>query len=197
LLELYQTDFNNHWFVEARELCDEMISIFSDPAGGFFDTPNDGQPLLFRPKEIQDNATPSGNAMACEALLKLADYTGSEDYRMLAEKGLQLAGDAALHYPTAFGRWLSAADYALDNIKQIAILYESGDEKAKSFLEAISAKFRSNSITAASVYPPPEEAPEILMGRPLIDGKVTAYVCENFICKLPVVGSVEELMKQI
>ena len=135
--------------------------------------------------------------MACDALLKLADYTGSENYRNLAEKSLLLAGDAALHYPTAFGRWLSAADYALDNIKQIAILYEPGDENAKTFLEGIGTKFRPNSITAASAYPPPKEAPKILMERPVIDGKVTAYVCENFICKLPIVGSVDELMKQI
>lgn len=197
LLELYQSDFNNRWFAIAHDLCDDMISLFSDPAGGFFDTPNDGQHLLVRPKDFQDNATPSGNALACEALLKLADFTDTEAYREMAEKSLQLAGDAALHYPTAFGCWLSAADYSLEKIKQIAILYQPGDVNAKSFLEAIHAEFRPNSITAASAYPPPDDAPSLLLNRPLIDGKVTAYVCENFVCKLPVVGSVQELLKQL
>ncbi len=197
LMELYQTDFNNRWFVTARELCDEIIELFSDPAGGFFDTPNNGKPLPVRPKDIQDNAMPSGNALACEALLKLADFTGNGIYHDLAEKGLRLASEAAVRYPTAFARWLSAADYALDNIKQVAILYAAGDENAKSFLDIIHEGFRPNTIIAASTYPPSEGAPALLMDRPIMDGKVTAYVCEQFVCKLPVVGSAQEFRKQL
>ncbi|MCC6568813.1 MAG: thioredoxin domain-containing protein, partial [Anaerolineales bacterium] len=75
LLELYQTDFNDRWFSAAKELADEMIEQFNDPAGGFFDTSKHGEALLLRPKDTQDNATPSGNALACEALLKLAAFT--------------------------------------------------------------------------------------------------------------------------
>src|SRR5574341_1200012 len=114
LLELYQTDFNDAWFKSARELADEMIDLFSDPAGGFFDTSRDEKSLLLRPKGVQDNATPSGNALACEALLKLAAFTDEgHRYRDLAEKALGLVVGLAVRYPTAFGRWLSAADFAL------------------------------------------------------------------------------------
>jgi uncharacterized protein YyaL (SSP411 family) len=86
LIELYQTDFNNRWFASARELADEMIELFSDPSGGFFDTAKDSEVLLLRPKDLQDSATPSGNALACEALLKLAAFSDKGRYRDLAEK---------------------------------------------------------------------------------------------------------------
>ncbi len=197
LLELYQTDFNNRWFIAARELCDEMIERFSDPAGGFFDTPKDGETMLLRPKDMQDNAMPSGNALACEALLKLGEFTGKGIYRDIAEKSLRLVSDVAIRYPTAFARWLSAADFALASVKQIAILHEDGDETVKSFLDAIHSGYRPNIILAASSYPPSNDAPALLMNRTLVEGKATAYVCENFVCKLPVVGSVQELIKQL
>ena len=93
LLELYQTDFNNRWFSSALELAGEMIQRFSDPVGGFFDTPADGESLLVRPKDLQDNATPSGNALAVEALLKLSALTGRGDFRDLAEAALRPAAD--------------------------------------------------------------------------------------------------------
>ena len=50
LLELYQTDFDNKWFTSAKELADEMIESFEDPAGGFFDTSKDGEALLLAPE---------------------------------------------------------------------------------------------------------------------------------------------------
>ncbi len=124
LIELYQTDFEDKWFAVAQELTAEMLDLFSDPNGGFFDTSKDSQELLLRPKDLQDNATPSGNSLACEALLKLAAFTDNGRYRDLAEKSLGLVANQALRYPTSFARWLSAADFALGNVKQIAVVYE-------------------------------------------------------------------------
>ncbi len=88
LLDLYQADFNNRWFMEASGLAVEMIRRFSDPAGGFFDTPSDADIVLTRPKDLQDNATPSGNALAAEALLKLAAFSGQTDWVKQAEPEL-------------------------------------------------------------------------------------------------------------
>ena len=185
LLELYQTDFNNKWFTSAVELADEMIEKFNDPDGGFFDTPHDGETLLIRPKDISDNATPSGNALACEALLKLAAYTDNGKYRDLAEQALAIMGDSALRYPLGFARWLSAAENAQGNMKQVAVLDEAGEENFERLLKVIRAEYRPGVVVAASSYPPPEDAPALLRERPLIDGKATAYVCEGFVCKQP------------
>ncbi len=196
LLELYQTDFNNRWFLAAQKLTDEMITRFSDPDGGFFDTPSDGEALLIRPKDIQDNATPSGNSLACEALLKLAAFTNKGEYRDLAEKALTLVANPAMRYPTTFARWLSAADLALDNGKQIAVLFDAKADDAQALLDMIRSEYRPNIVVAASAYPPPIDAPTLLTERPLKDGKSTAYVCEHFVCKRPVTTP-EELRAQM
>jgi len=196
LLALYQTDFNNRWFAAAQKLADEMITRFPDPVGGFFDTPSDGENLLIRPKDIQDNATPSGNALACEVLLKLAAFTDKGEYRDLAEKSLRLVVNSALRYPTAFARWLSAADLALDNGKQVAVVFDAKADDAQALLNVIRSEYRPNIIVAASAYPPPNDAPTLLAERQLKDGKSTAYVCEHFVCKQPVITP-EELETQI
>jgi uncharacterized protein len=185
LLELYQTDFNNEWFSSAKKLADEMIERFGDPGGGFFDTPEDGEKLLIRPKDVQDNATPSGNSMACNALLKLAAYTDEGNYRDIAEKSLTLITGLVLRYPFGFANWLSAAETALADMKQVALLGEADDGNFQRMLNVLSAEFRPGMVTAASSHPIKDGSPALLKDRPLINGKVTAYVCKGFVCKQP------------
>jgi uncharacterized protein len=196
LLELYQTDFNNRWFTFALELADEMIDRFSDPRGGFFDTPADGEALVIRPKDLQDNAIPSGNALACEALLKLAAFTDNGEYRNLAEQSIKTIGEASIRYPTAFARWLSAADFALGNVKQIAVLGDAQEKNFQELIEVIRSEYRPNVVIAASSYPPKSDSPSLLAERPLIQGQPSAYVCEGFTCKQPT-SSVKKLEQQL
>jgi uncharacterized protein YyaL (SSP411 family) len=166
LLELYQTDFQTKWFASAQELAEEMIALFDDPNGGFFDTSKVGKELLLRPKDLQDNATPSGNALACEALLQLAAFTDNGKYRDLAEKSLRLIANHALRYPTSFARWLSAADFALANVKQVAVIYGSEPEEAQALLQTLRSAYRPNMIVAAASHPPSVNAPPLLIDRP-------------------------------
>jgi uncharacterized protein YyaL (SSP411 family) len=194
LLDLYQSDFNPEWFETASKLASEMVEHFRDSKGGFFDTRDDHEELLIRPMDLQDNATPSGNAMACDALLKLAAFTGEGEYRDLAEKSLDLIVDVATRYPTSFGRWLSAADFALGSVKQVAALYESDGEALRELLQVVQTGYRPNFIIAASTVPPPSNAPALLKDRPLKNGEATVYICEGFVCKNPVT-SVTELEK--
>ena len=196
LLELYQTDFNNKWFIAAKELAEEMIEYFSDPEGGFFDTPHDGEKLIIRPKDIQDNATPSGNSLACEALIKLAEFTGDGKYRNIAEKSLSLVSTFVLRYPLGFAKWLSAAENAVRNTKQVAVLGEAQDENFQRMLEVLRSEYRPGVITAASSYPIKEESPALLHNRAMVDGKPTAFVCEGFVCKLPTT-EIETFIEQL
>ncbi len=195
LIELYQTDFDNKWFKAAVGLTEEMIQRFSDSTGGFFDTPVDGESLLVRPKDLQDNATPSGNALATEALLKLAALTGRGDFRDLAESALRQVSGLAVRFPTGFGRWLGAAEFAGAQVRQVAIVVgEGGQDSARELINAARAEFRPNVVVAAARHPIEEGAPELLRDRPLVEGKSAAYVCEGFVCKRPVTGA-EELKK--
>lgn len=199
LLELYQTDFNNRWYIAAQVLAEEMIAKFSDPAGGFFDTTEEAaesSSLPIRPKEIQDNAIPSGNALAAEALLKLTAFSNNDNYRQRAESALGLVSEFVNRYPTAFGHWLSAADFSLQNMKQIAVVSDPGRDVTQALLAEIRSRYRPDLIVAMSPYPLLNGAPELLLNRPLKDDKPTAYVCEGFTCQLPV-NTQAELRKEL
>jgi hypothetical protein len=185
LLDLYQADFNVDWFAAARLLADEMADRFADPSGGFFDTPEFAEDLLLRPKDIQDSATPSGNALACEALLRLAAFTGEGRYRDIAEQSLQIGLVNAAQYPTASARWLSAADLALAAGKELAILHPPSTGPGE-FMRLVDAAYRPNLIVAAAAYPPGPASPEVLRDRPLVRERATAYLCEGFVCRQPV-----------
>jgi len=196
LLELYQSDFDPRWFETARELADEMLERFSDSTGGFFDTPHDGETLLVRPKDVQDNATPAGNSLACEALLKLAAYTDEGKYRDSAETSLTLITDFALRHPLGFARWLCAAENAQGHSKQVAVIAESNDQNFKSMIDAIRTDYRPAVVTAAATLPLKENAPALLQNRPAMNSKTTAYVCEGFVCKQPTT-EIETLIAQL
>jgi uncharacterized protein YyaL (SSP411 family) len=197
LLELYQSDFNPQWFSTAIELADEMVERFSDAEhGGFYDTPSSAGGLLLRPRDVQDNATPSGSALASEALLKLAAFSENGRYRDLAERALTTISAQALQYPTAFARWLSAADFALSSVKQVALIGQSNDPSFKGMLEVVRGAYRPAMVTAASDPSIPAGSPSLLEGRTQLGGLTTAYVCEEFVCRLPVT-SAEELEKLI
>ncbi len=186
LLALYQADFNPRWFEQADRLAAQMLERFSDPQGGFFDTPSDAQTVLVRPKDMQDNATPSGNALAAQALLKLAAFTGKEQYRERAEGILRLVTQVAAQHPSAHGAWLSAADFALARVKQVAIIGKFSDSGMQALLAIMRAAYRPNLVLAASDFPPAEGSPALLDERPMHKGKPTVYVCEGFVCMLPV-----------
>jgi len=156
----------------------------------------DGKELVIRPKDLQDNAIPSGNALACEALLKLAAFTDIGTYRDLAESAIKSIAEAAVRYPTAFARWLSAADFALGNVKQVAVMGDAQDENFQALINTIRSEYRPNIVVAASTFPPAKNAPVLLRDRPLLDGKPTAYVCEGFVCRQPV-NEPDTLRKQL
>lgn len=194
LLDLYQTDFNEKWFVMSQELAAEMVSRFADPAGGFFDTAVDAEALLLRPEILEDNATPSGNSLACQALLRLAALANRRDYRDLAEGALRKVADDIRRFPAAYGHWLSMHQDALGSTRQIALVFPGAADSAGGLVTVINSEYRPNMVLAASSYPPSDVAPALLTDRPLKAGRATAYVCENFVCKLPV-DSPDELQK--
>src|SRR5205823_7100357 len=104
LLALYEASFNPRWFSEAHSLVDEAIKLFADEQnGGFFDTGSDHEALISRPKDIMDNATPAGNSVAVEVLLRLAAFTGEDAYRKRADEYLRSLADITAQHPQAFG----------------------------------------------------------------------------------------------
>jgi uncharacterized protein YyaL (SSP411 family) len=185
LLALYQATFDEHWFVMARQMADQILAHFTDPAGGFFDTADDHEALIARPKGLQDNAMPSGGAMATQVMLRLAAYTGVGQYRDAAESALRGVTAVAHRYPTGFAHWLGAFQLAIGPLVEIAIVGDGGG-----LLATVNSKFRPLSVVAAKSTAAPTDVP-LLIDRPLRDGRPTAYVCQGFACRQPVTESAD------
>jgi uncharacterized protein YyaL (SSP411 family) len=170
------------WFGAARELADTMLAHFADPGGGFFDTSDDAEALVTRPKDLQDHAVPSGNAMAATVLLKLGSFTGEGRYTDSAERALKMVQSALSSVPTGFAQWLSALEFALGQPKEIAIVGEAG---AQELLDVVFGEYRPNQVVAWEPAGANSPIP-LLIGRDALDGNSTMYVCRNFVCELPV-----------
>jgi uncharacterized protein len=185
LLALYQATFDARWFVTARELADTMIARFAAPDGGFYDTSDDHESLVTRPRDVQDNAVPSGNAMAATVLLKLAAYTAEPRYRELAEGALGSVHDAVARYPTAFGQWLVAYEFAVGQPREIAVVGDPASAGTRALLDVICGGFRPNQVVALK-RPGADSPVPLLADREPVNGRPTVYVCQNFACQMPV-----------
>jgi hypothetical protein len=183
LLALYQTTFDERSFIAARGLADTMLELFSDPRGGFYDTSRAAEKLVTRPKDVQDNAVPSGNAMAATVLLKLGAYTGERGYTEAAERALQLVQHALAVAPTGFAQWLCALDFALGKPKEIAMV---GDPQgARELLKVVSREYHPNQVVAYAIEGDASAIP-LLHTRVSLKNRATAYVCQSFTCQMPV-----------
>ena len=182
LLDLYQTDPDPQWFTAAEDLAVAMTALFEDPAGGFFDTGSDGERLIVRPKDVQDNATPCGNSLAAQFLLQLFAYTGDGRSYDLAQRALSPIHPVSLQHPTAFANWLCAMDFAVGPVREVAIV--GSDSPARdALLDILRRTYRPRLVTATAKRGDPP--PPLLAGRTSIDGAPTAYVCERFVCLQP------------
>ena len=183
LLALYQTTFDEKWFTWAQELGDIMLDYFKDENGiGFFDTSDDHEALIQRPKDMQDNATPSGNAMAAQVLLKLNLYTGNGRYWDAAQQAVQGMYSRMSHFPAGFAHWLCAADFIMSEPQELAIVGKFGKSGTMALLDVATNRYRPNLITAVGLN---GDVVPLLNGRPQIEGKATAYVCRRFVCQQP------------
>jgi hypothetical protein len=187
LLELYQTTFEPRWFTEARRLTDYVLAHFAAPEGGFFDTSDDHEALIARPRNIQDNATPSGNALMVKQLLRLAAYTGEAKYEEAARRTLTLLANVLRQAPQAFTESLSALDMLVSGLTEIAIVGDPAAEGTKALLKEVNQAWRPNAILALSATAVEgESVVPLLSHRTLRGGQPTAYVCRHFVCANPV-----------
>ncbi len=187
LLVLYEATFDDRWAHWARELGEIMLTNFRDETnGGFFDTSDDHEQLIHRPKDLQDNAVPSGNSMAASALTRLSLLTGNGEYWQVAEQSIATMSKFMSQYPSGFGQWLNVASFMLSEPLEIALV--GSNEALAPLLEVVREGFRPFQVVAAGDERDEgdEAALPLLVNRPRIDGKATAYVCRQFVCQAPV-----------
>ena len=189
LLALYEATFEARWLLEARALADAILARFWDDAiAGFYDTASDHESLVVRPRDTGDNATPCGNSVAADVLLRLALIFDDATYRERAEAVLGDMAPFMERYPTGYGRFLAAAEFALSTPKEIALVGDTQAPDTQALLDVVFRPFLPNKVVVlrAPREEPPAVPSPLLEGRTALDGRATAYVCERYACKLPV-----------
>jgi hypothetical protein len=199
LLALFETTGEFEWLDSAIELSAKMIDEFWDESdGGFFFTGKSHEELIVRSKDFFDNATPSGNSVAADVLLRLSVLTGSEDYARKAITIFRLNSTAMQRYPAGFGRVLCALDFHLAAKKEIVLLGEAGKADTQALEKVVWNSYLPNKILvkASDSEAMSRQSLPLLQGRTTQRDVATAYVCENFACQQPVTTA-EELRSQL
>ncbi|CAN5813067.1 thioredoxin domain-containing protein [soil metagenome] len=189
LLTLYEASGEREWFEATISITKKMIEEFwDDQEGGFFYTGRSHENLIVRSKDYFDNATPSGNSVAAEVMLRLATLTDNDDYRRRSVTILRLIADSLHRYPSGFGRALCALDFHLGTPKEIAIIGDHDSPQTRALLNAIWQPYLPNKVVAQAA-PGDSKSLELiplLRGRGLLNNSAAAYVCEHFTCSEPV-----------
>ena len=186
-LALHELTLDPSWLVRARAMADAAVEWFWDEgSGGFFDTSSDHERLITRPRDVTDNAVPSGTSLAVELLLRLSALTGDTAHRARATRVLEALAEPMARHGIAFGHMLGAADLAVHGAVEVALVgpRESGE------LDALAAEVARHylpglALAAGAPGGDVEVAIELLRDRPMRDGRATAYVCRGFVCDEP------------
>ena len=189
LLDLYAAGHDPSRLQSAIALTEKMIEQFSDETGGFYDTPRSAQ-LLARMKADYDGAEPSGNSVATMNLLRLAGLTGNKRWAALAQKSIESFGKTLSSYPPAMPLMLSALDFQMDKPRQIVVAGSMEDDETRELLREVHSRYLPNTLLlladgGINQQYLQERLPFIATVQKN-DGRATAYVCEDFSCRMPV-----------
>jgi hypothetical protein len=183
-LSLYELTFDATWLTRARAMRDATVQWFwDDSIGAFFDTAVDHEQLITRPREVTDNATPSGTSLAVELLLRFADLYDDDASRRRAMYVVESLAPAMARYPTAFGHMLGNADMVINGAIELAIVGDLRGHEFHALANAASSEYVPSLVVAGGAAGETEIA--LLRDRSARDGRATAYVCRNYACEEP------------
>jgi uncharacterized protein YyaL (SSP411 family) len=185
-LAVYELTFDEAWVRQARAIADAMIEWFwDDKVGAFFDTARDAERLITRPRDVTDNATPSGTSLAIELLLYLAELQRDAEYRRRANFALESLAEPMLRFPTAFGNLLGSADMELFGAIEVALIGERSHHGFTLLERTVAERYVPSLVLAGGNFGE-RSTIKLLEDRPLVDDTPTAYVCRNYTCDRPV-----------
>jgi len=201
LIELYEAIFDARHLEVALELTSDMVRHFWDEdGGGLYLTPDDGESLFVRKKEIYDGAIPSGNAVAMLNLLRLGRMTATSTLEEKAARIGSAFSGSVKQSPSAHTQLMVALDFGIGPCYEVVIAGNAQAEDTKAMVKALRTRFLPNKVVLLN--PGERESPEIAKlaeftkNQSSIEGKATAYVCLNYNCKLPTtdIGKMLELL---
>ena len=191
LLALYQSDFDQRWYIAAQDLTERMLPRFFVEGEGFYDSMAGDDLLIARARNNHDSAEPCGSSQAVNLLLLMSAYEGSSHWVSVAEQALTSEWDFIQRFPTACANWLSGYRRLVTPGREVAIVGSMQDDLTRQYLREIRSQWRPDVVIAVG-EDNGDETPTLLQQRTQIDGKPTVYVCRNHACQSPV-NSVDEL----
>jgi len=194
LIALYEAGGSPRYLREAERLAERMLSDFDDAeSGAFFNTAKDGETLIARPREGNDNALPSANAVAARALAKLACHLARDDYRERAARALRAYGKLVERSPRSFASTLCVVDFLLQSAVEIVLVGVPGSADYEALRKALGQRYLPNAIFAHVDPSRPSEAETLPLsrGKALVAGKAALYVCQSFTCAAPIVDAAD------
>ena len=181
LVLAYEATHERRYLDASRNLIEEIVARFADDANGaFFDTPIDHEKLITRPKDLFDNATPGGNSVTCDVLLRLALLFGEQRYSDMATNTIDAIWSVAARYPSGFGFLLSVAEWREGRPKEIVITRKPDDATFRALRKVVGQEFLPHRVLVAGEAS--NDLP-LLQNRP--HDKTLAYVCEGYACLEP------------
>ncbi len=185
-LATYELTFDRVWLDRARSIAAAMDTWFWDAdINGFFDTARDAEPLITRPRDLTDNAMPSGTALAVELYLRLAELLEDGQMRSRAVHVLQTLAGPMSQYPSAFGHTLSAADMAINGAVTLVIVGTPRSPSFNALLAAAAPRYVPALVIAGGAAADGHDVRIIAERAGREDGAATAYVCRYQTCDLP------------
>jgi uncharacterized protein YyaL (SSP411 family) len=185
LLTLAEVD-DLAWLDDARAVASELIRLFADDErGGFFTTGTDADALIVRPKDYQDNATPSENSLAASALLRLAALTGDDPDAARGARWVRALTRVAGDHPTAFAYLLGAVARVVGPSLEVVIVGDPDDPVTVALVAEVHGRVLPASVVVIAAPGSDETRSPLLEGRTAVT-RPTAYVCRDFVCDLPV-----------
>ncbi len=191
LLELYQADANPDWLKQAIKLQITQDALYlHNGSGVYYQTAHLGEDLLYRNKPVQDGVLPSGNSMVVFNLLRLSKLTSDLKYQQQALTLLNAINQQLYNNPLAMTDMLIALDFALQENKEIVLVLGQQQEHNQAMLNTLREAYIPEHVTiivdAQAILPEKENISPLLDAKRLMNGKATAFVCINKVCKLPV-----------
>jgi uncharacterized protein YyaL (SSP411 family) len=193
LLDVYGLTFDPRWLDEARRIADAIDTWFWDErTGAYFDTASDHETLLTRPRDITDNATPSGTSLVVDVLLRLAELLGDTSRRQRAMRVLESLSEPLARYAAAFGHLLGAADMAVHGAVEVALAGDPERADFRALADAVGADYVPSLVIAGGAARGDVSVDIALMaGKIPRDDRATAYVCRQYLCEEPVTDPAE------
>ncbi|MCX8072147.1 MAG: thioredoxin domain-containing protein [Candidatus Binatia bacterium] len=171
----------------AERLANELLEHFWDhDRAGFYFTSDRHEQLIVRSKPAFDGAIPSGNSVACQALLRLAHLTGNDIYEQRAKALLDAYAATMRVQPSGFANLLSAAAMYLTGPCEVIVAVASrgsGDELAG----VVRARYLPHRLLVVTWPGDGKNRLPVVEGKSLAEGSTAvAYVCKGFTCSAPV-----------